>query len=80
MKYFCLIYDSKNIIRDKTCYKNPENPKCIDPIMIKKEVQNYEISEAINKLYANLVTNLKIVPNENFETAIEYKTGIFNTK
>ena len=27
------IYNSKNIIREKTCYKNPENPRCIDLII-----------------------------------------------
>ena len=34
MKNFSLISNCKDIIRDKTCYKNPENPKCIDLIMI----------------------------------------------
>ena len=30
---FCEIYDLKNIIREKTCFKNPNNPGCIDLII-----------------------------------------------
>ena len=29
---FCEIYNTKNIIKEKTCFKNPENPTCIDLI------------------------------------------------
>ena len=30
MKDFCQVYNCKNIIRENTCFKNPENPSCID--------------------------------------------------
>ena len=30
---FCEIYNTKNIIKEKTCFKNPENPACIDLIL-----------------------------------------------
>ena len=30
---FCRIYNLKNIIREKTCFKNPNNPICIDLII-----------------------------------------------
>ena len=42
MKYFCLIYNCKSIITDESCYKNLENPKTIDLIMINmsKSIQN----------------------------------------
>ena len=33
VKDFSLIYNCKNIIRNKTYCKNPENPKCIDLTM-----------------------------------------------
>ena len=33
MKDFSLTYNCKNTIKNKTCYKNQENPKCIDMIM-----------------------------------------------
>ena len=33
MKVFCDSYEFKNLIKDGTCYKNPENPSCIDVIL-----------------------------------------------
>ena len=30
---FCEIHNTKNIIKEKTCFKNPENPTCIDLIL-----------------------------------------------
>ena len=33
MKVFCDPYEFKNLIKDATCYKNPENPSCIDLIL-----------------------------------------------
>ena len=32
---FCEIYNTKNIIKEKTCFKIPENPTCIDLILTK---------------------------------------------
>ena len=33
VRYFCQIYSCKNLIKDNTCFKNPEKPSCIDPII-----------------------------------------------
>ena len=33
IKVFCDSYEFKNLIKDATCYKNPENPPCIDLIL-----------------------------------------------
>ena len=30
VKDFCHVYNCKNIIKENTCFKNPENPSCID--------------------------------------------------
>ena len=30
IKDFCDIYSFKNLIKDATCFKNPDKPKCID--------------------------------------------------
>ena len=30
---FCHIYGCKNLIKDNTCFKNPEKPSCIDLII-----------------------------------------------
>ena len=32
-------------------------------------------SQTLNKFYANIVPNLKIIPNGNFETGIEDEMG-----
>ena len=33
MKDFCDIYSFKNLIKERTCFKNPTNPKCIDLLL-----------------------------------------------
>ena len=33
MTVFCDTYDLKFLIKEPTCYKNPENPSCIDLIL-----------------------------------------------
>ena len=33
IKDFCDNFDLTNIIRESTCFKNPENPSCIDLIL-----------------------------------------------
>ena len=33
MKVFCDSYEFKNLNKDATCYKNPENQSCIDLIL-----------------------------------------------
>ena len=32
-KSFCGAFDLVNLIREPTCYKNPEKPSCIDRIL-----------------------------------------------
>ena len=36
MADFCNTYDLSNLIKDATCYKNPNNPSCIDLILTNK--------------------------------------------
>ena len=33
MKYFCVNYKLKSLIKQSTCYKNPDNPACIDLLL-----------------------------------------------
>ena len=33
MKYFCDNYNLKSLIKQPTCYKNPDNPTCIDLLL-----------------------------------------------
>ena len=34
MSEFMKIYNLRNFVKQKTCFKNPENPSCIDFILI----------------------------------------------
>ena len=36
VKNFCRSYDLHSLVKQSTCYKNPENPSCIDLILTKK--------------------------------------------
>ena len=44
---FCEIYNLKNLIKDKTCFKNPNKPSCIDLIITNrpKGFQNSMVTE-----------------------------------
>ena len=39
LKEFCEIYCLKNLVKDPTCYKNADNPSCIDLILTNRERQ-----------------------------------------
>ena len=42
--------------------------------MIEELISNdHDMSETFNKILANIIPNLKIIPNDNFETANEYE-------
>ena len=45
LSYFCEIFNFKNLIKDKTCFKNPNKPSCIDLIITNrpKSLQNYMV-------------------------------------
>ena len=34
MSEFMRVYNLRNFVKQKTCFKNPENPSCIDFILI----------------------------------------------
>ena len=44
---FCHVYNCQNIIKDKTCFKNPQNPPCIDLIITDRQIsfQNSTVIE-----------------------------------
>ena len=45
LSHFCEICNFKNLIKDKTCFKNPNKPSCIDLIITNrpKSLQNYMV-------------------------------------
>ena len=63
MKHFSLIRNYENIIWDKTCYKNFENPECIDLILINtpKYFQNSQaIKTGLSDFHKMCLTVLKV--------------------
>ena len=62
IKVFCDSYEFKNLIKDATCYKNPENPSCIDLILANNPniFQNSGVIEAsLSDFHKMTVTVLK---------------------
>ena len=37
-KWFCEIYILRSLVKEATCFKNPENPLCINLILIGKHL------------------------------------------
>ena len=63
MKDFPLIYNSKDNNRNKTCYQNPENPKCIDLIvtnMPKSFQKSQTIETGLSDFHKMCLTVLKV--------------------
>ena len=47
MQAFCETYNLKNLIKQPTCYKNPNSPTCIDLILpnVPRSFQSYGVVE-----------------------------------
>ena len=62
MSNFLNIYNMKNLVKEKTCYKNPENPSCIDLILTncQRSFQNTNVFETgLSDFHKLTVTVLK---------------------
>ena len=46
MKNICQIYGCTNIVKDKTCFRSPVNPTCVD-LMITNRPKSFQESEVI---------------------------------
>ena len=66
MKDFSLIYNCKNIIKDKTCYKNPENPKCIDLIMTNHILFNIGLTRNVQMKLLSMISEIHFFNWENY--------------
>ena len=47
LQEFCNLFNLKNLVKEPTCYKNPEKPSCIDLILTSRHklFQNSAIVE-----------------------------------
>ena len=76
MKDFCQIYGCKNIVKDKTCFKNPINPTCID-LIITNRPKSFQESEVIETKLSDFhkmnLTVMKVFYNKQKPKIIQYR-------
>ena len=76
LKNFCQIYSCKNIVKDKTCFKNPINPTCIDLIITNrpKSFQESEVIETgLSDFHKMSLTVMKVFYNKQKPKIIQYR-------
>ena len=72
---FCEIYNLKNRIREKPCFKNPNNPSCIDLIITKKSksFQNSIVIEiGLSDFHKMCITVMKMYYSKQKPSIIHY--------
>ena len=76
MKEFCDIYSFKNLIKEPTCFKNPENPKCID-LMLTNRHRSFQnscvIETGLSDFHKMTVTVLKAFFKKAEPKVISYR-------
>ena len=76
MKVFCNSYEFKNLIKDATCYKNPENPSCINLILTNNpnSFQNSGVIEtSLSDFHKMLFTVMKTTSEKLKPNIINYR-------
>ena len=76
MKNFCRIYGCKNVVKDKTCSKNPINPTCIDLIITNRPQPFQEpkvIETGLSDFHKMSSTVMKVFYNKQKQKIIQYR-------
>ena len=76
MKNFCQIYGCKNIVKDKTCFKNPINPTCFDLTITNrpKSFQEPEVIETgLSDFHEMSLTVKKAFYNKQKPKIVQYR-------
>ena len=76
LKNFCQTCDFSNIVKDKTCFKNPINLTCIDLTITNrpKSFQESEIVEnGLSDFYKISLTVMKVFYNKQKPKVIQYR-------
>ena len=63
MKTLTQIYKLRNLIKEPTCFKNPENPACIDSILTNKPLSfknTYVIETGLFEFHKTIVAAMKM--------------------
>ena len=73
---FCEIYNLKNIIKDKTCFKNPSAPTCID-LMITNRPRSFQhsmvVETGLSDFHKMCVTVMKTYYNKQKPSIVKYR-------
>ena len=77
VRNFCQIYGCKNLIKDNTCFKNPEKPSCIDLIITNrpKSFQNsMTLETGLSDFHKMTLTVIKVFYKKQKPTIITYRS------
>ena len=76
MRDFChVVYNCQNIIKDKTCFKNPRNPLCIDLFIMNraKSFQNSTVIETgLSDFHKMSLTVMKVFYKKQRPKIVRY--------
>ena len=75
LSHFCEIYNFKNLIKDTTCFKNPNKPSCIDLIITNrpKSLQNSMVIETgLSDFHNMCITVMKMCYSKQKPSIIHY--------
>ena len=73
---FCQLYSLKHLIKTPTCFKNPENPKCIDLILTNsnKSFQHSNVIETgLSDFHKMVITVMKIKYPKQTPKIVNYR-------
>ena len=84
MQFFCNTYNFKNLVKDKTCFKNIANPTCIDLILTNKPLcfQNtMAIDIGISDFHKLIIATMRATFQKHNPIIINYrKYNFFNNE
>ena len=73
---FCQVYDCKNLIREKTCFKNPQKPSCID-LMITNMPKSFQgsvtIETGLSDFHKLTLSIMKVFYKKQKPNVIKYR-------
>ena len=73
---FCQIYDCNNIIKENTCFKNPENPSCIDLIITNRPKcfqDSMAIETGLSDFHKMVLTVMKVFCKKRNPNIVRYR-------
>ena len=76
MQDFCNLFNLKNLIKEPTCFKNPQNPSCIDLILTNrsKSFQDTSVIETgLSDCHKLTISVLKMIFKKQPPTIISYR-------